>query len=134
MKRYTEWHFPNILKSTASMYYTKVRHIHTPRFSDSAPVQTLIRNECLFLPKDIKKFMAALSVAPNWKDIQYPFTVEWINGGIIIQWNIDNWGGQIIHTWMTLRYIMLIKKLPHKSSYYLIPTIWNSKTGKTDTQ
>lgn len=36
--------------------------------------------------------MAALFVAANWKDVQYPFTVERINGGIIKQWNIDSWG------------------------------------------
>lgn len=74
------------------MYYTNVRHIYTPRFSSSAPVHTLIRNECLFPPKNIKKFMAALFVAANWKDIQYPLTVERINSGIIKQWNIDSWG------------------------------------------
>lgn len=41
-----------------------------------------IRNECLFPPKDIKKFREASFVAPNWKTIQRSFT-EGINGDII---------------------------------------------------
>lgn len=53
----------------------------------------LIRNECLFLSKDKKKGHSSLILTPNWKDIQCPFTVEGINDGIIIQWNIYDWVG-----------------------------------------
>lgn len=44
--------------------------------------------------KNTDKFWVALSVAPNCKDIQCPFTVEGINGGKITQWNIDLGGGE----------------------------------------
>lgn len=49
--------------------------------------------------KNTDKFWVALSVAPNCKDIQCPFTVEGINGGKITQWNIDLGGARRQHKW-----------------------------------
>lgn len=99
-KRYTDGHFLNILKSIPSLYC--IRYIHISEFSSSIPVHKYLSEMNAYFyqkKKNTDKFWVALSVAPNCKDIQCPFTVEGINGGKITQWNIDLGGARRQHKW-----------------------------------
>ena len=82
----------------------------------------------------ILKSSSNLILAPNWWDIQYPFTVEEIKDSIIIQWNIHDWavGRGVISTWMTQRHNVNHKSQTQKSSQYMIPIVWSSKRSKTN--
>ena len=72
-------------------------------------------------------------IATNWKEPRWPSTGKWIDyGGIFIQWKTtQQWKGKNYWGYTSLKNTKLNEKAFPKSTYHIIPLMWNSRISKT---
>ena len=87
-----------------------------------------------YVLKCIEIFITALiTVTPNWKENNYPSTIEYTNWCIytIKYYTTIKLNELLLHaTGVTLPGVTLSRRRQHVERTFMIPFIWSSKTGK----